>query len=270
MDEQRFLSACRMREEGKLAEAYDEFSKLAQDTEDQIDRAGVLIYAAKTLKILGQYESATTQLKAVRELVPDHSFLNSVVDERLAHLEVYLDFEDADLYWQRGENTEALSRFEAALKKYTQRLHEPRFRGSYEAIQARRAFILADLDRWKEALPILEEIKSSEEFVEVIAFYLGHCYLAAHDYNAAEEKLTLALRLGLPSHLDYRAHCELGMTNYKLKDYAKAKQELEKGAEKADASYIKQSQIWKWLEVTCRSLGLKDEAQHYANLSRPS
>ena len=34
--------------------------------------------------------------------------------------------------------------------------------------------------------------------------------------------------------------------------------------------YIKQAHIWKWLEYTCKSLGLKEEAQRYGQLARPS
>jgi hypothetical protein len=60
------------------------------------------------------------------------------------------------------------------------------------------------------------------------------------------------------------------MAYYNLKDYAKAKQELEKGVEDADADYIKQSNIWKWLEMTCRALGLQAEAELYVRMARPS
>jgi tetratricopeptide (TPR) repeat protein len=75
------------------------------------------------------------------------------------------------------------------------------------------------------------------------------------------------LNLGaLPIWLEYRAHFELGTTYYHLKDYEKAKHELEKAAEQADAGdfireldYVKQSDIWKWLEMTSRVLGLQAE-----------
>jgi tetratricopeptide (TPR) repeat protein len=100
---------------------------------------------------------------------------------------------------------------------------------------------------------------------------LGHCYLAANDYIRAEEKLIEALRLGgLPNSLDYRAHCELGVTYYNLRDYAKAKAEFEKSARLAVPSFIKEWEIWKWLQLTCRALGLKAEAEQYARMANPS
>jgi tetratricopeptide (TPR) repeat protein len=140
-----------------------------------------------------------------------------------------------------------------------QRLVDARSRTLQEAFQIRRAFILADLGHWKKSLSILEAIKSPQEYEEGVAFYLGHCYLAGDEYERAKDKLTDALKLELPASLQYRAHCELGMAYYNLKDYAKAKRELEKGVEGASADYIKQSNIWKWLEMTCRALGLQAE-----------
>jgi tetratricopeptide (TPR) repeat protein len=86
----------------------------------------------------------------------------------------------------------------------------------------------------------------------------------------ATEKLVNALRLGLPRSLEYRAHCELGIAYYRLKNYAQAKLEFEKNAETADSEYIQQAQIWKWLENTSRTLGLKDQADRYSKLAMPT
>ncbi|HYT23012.1 MAG TPA: hypothetical protein VEW05_22625 [Candidatus Polarisedimenticolia bacterium] len=272
MDEKRFLHACELVDAGKYTDAYNEFIQLAENTPDPLERAWPLIYAANTLQTLGQEEAATAQLSAARALIETHRPSNSATNEMFAAAESFLDFEDANLIWLRGGSLEeALSRFNAALKKHRLALKDLRARGLYEAIQIRRAFILADLGRWKESLPILEEIKSPQEYREGIAFYLGHCYLSAHDHIRAEQKLSEALSLGgLPHSLEYRAHCELGMAYYQLQDYPQAKRELEKCAATADESYLKDGIIWKYLEATCRALKLKDEAEHYASLARPS
>jgi len=281
MDEQKFQSACQLRDQGKLTEAYDEFIQLAESAADPLDKAGATIYAANTLEISGQIEAATKKLREARSLIEGYPHPKSGADEKLSALELFLDYEGANLLWLRGGDLEAaLDKFEAAIKKH--RL-EARFskhnlapielhaRDFYEAIQIRRAFILADLGRWKEALPILEGIESPREYKEGIAFYLGHCYLAAQDYGKAEQKLTKALKLGgLPASLEYRAHCELGMLYYNIGEYSKAKKELQIGAEKADPIYIKESKIWKRLELACRALGLKAEAEHYAHMQNPS
>jgi predicted negative regulator of RcsB-dependent stress response len=196
MDEERLLKACELVDKGKYSEAHNEFIQLAEDTPDPVEKAWPLIYAANTLQTLGQQEAATAQLNAARTLLEKHRPSISARDEKFAAAECFLDFEDANLLWLRGGNKEAaLDRFDAALKKHRIALEDQRSGSLHEAFQIRRAFILADLGRWKEALPILEGIKSPQEYREGIAFYLGHCYLAGDDYERAKEKLTEALNL---------------------------------------------------------------------------
>jgi len=178
-----------------------------------------------------------------------------------------IEFDDADISSYEGKIEEALAKFDLILEKYGRRLKEPELQESYEMIQSRRGFILADLGRNKEALPIMEEAESFEGRKAEIRFYLGHCYLAGRDYTRAAGKLLEALRLGLPQNLEYRAHCEMGIAYYNLKDYAHAKLEFEKSAETAGAEYIQRAQIWKWLENTSRILGLKDKADRYSRLA---
>jgi len=272
MDDQRFLKACQLRDDGKLNEAIEEFRTLAAGTEDPVDKAGVFLNVAATFQALGEYDRARQQLRAARTLVlpSDDLSIAASQDRRLVQLEVSFDFEDADISSYEGKLEEALAKFDLLLKKYKQVLEEPELRESYEMTQARRGFILADLGRCKEALPILEEAESFEGGKGEICFYLGHCYLASRDYSRAVRKLDEALRLGLPRRLEYRAHCELGTAYYQLKDYAKAKLEFERSAETADAEYIQQAQIWKWLENTSRNLGLNDEADRYSRQAATS
>jgi tetratricopeptide (TPR) repeat protein len=269
MDEQRFQNACRLRDEGKLFEASNEFVQIAEMAADPLDKAGALLYAANTLVMSGQCEAATTKLNAARALMEDYP--KAARDERFAALELFLDFEDANLFWLRAENPEAvLRKFEAWLKKYTLPSNDPRAREFYAGIQTRRAFLLADLGRWKEALPILEGITSPQEYKEGIAFYLGHCYVSAHEYKKAKPYLVEALKLGLPLNLEYRAHNELGIVHLALGGYAQAKIEFEKTLQSADPTYLKGSEILKRLEICCRQLGLKVEAEHYARMRLPT
>lgn len=279
MDEPKFLKACHLRDAGKLTEAYREFIEVAEGASDPLDKAGALLYACNALEMAGQIEDATSTLREAQALMEDCRH-ESRVNEKHAAFELFLDYEAANLLWLRGGNAQAaLNEFDATIKKHhlgaMVNKHdlipkEAHSHGFYESIQIRRAFILADLGRWKEAMPILEEIESPQEYKEGIAFYLGHCYSCAHDYNKAIDCLSQALKLGLPKQLEYRAHCELGVTLYHLGEYAQAKAEFEKGVQIADAQYIKESQIWKWLEHTCRALGLKSEAEEYARMQNPS
>src|SRR5262249_55923314 len=198
MDEQKFQQACRLRDEGKLAEAYNDFIQLAETETNALDKARVLLYAANALRLSEKYEAATKKLVAARGLIKGYPLSNSTAAEKFADLELFLDFEDANLFWLTSQHRQAvLDKFKAILRKHRLPVsRDPRSHDAYEAIQTRRAFLLANLGRWQEALPILEGIESPREYEEGFAFYLGHCYLAAGDYRKAEKKLSEALKLG--------------------------------------------------------------------------
>lgn len=272
MDAQRFEHACQLKEKGKLKESFEEFTKLADDSEDPIDKAGAVLYAAASLKMAGEFKLAKQQLNTVRGILANlpHLGKDTSTDERTVWLGIAVGFEEADVYRAEGQTEQALAKFRDVLSRFAVQLHQPSYRSDYEMIQTRHAFMLADLGRWDDALPILEEAESFEQDKGAINFYLGYCYVAIGDNAKGEQKLRKSLEMGLPPHFEYRAHCALGKAYHKLEDYAQAKLELEKGARTADPSYIRQAELWKWLEVTCRNLGLKDEAEHYAKLARPS
>lgn len=270
MDDQRFLQACKLRDEGRREQAIQEFLKIAQITQDPVDKAGVLLNAATTLKALGDYDEARRQLNEARDLFAHLKFRTHEGrrDSRVPQLKLGLEFEEADIYSFEGRIEEALSKFDQAFNEVVNYdLGLPEFRESYEMIQTRRAFILGDLGRCKEAIPILEEAESFENLNAEIFFYLGHCYLALRDYSKAKEKLILALEMGLPQRLRYRAYCELGIAYFRLNDYAKALVEFKKSAETADEEYTREAQIWRWLEESSRALGLDDQANGYSKLA---
>jgi tetratricopeptide (TPR) repeat protein len=271
MNEQRFLQACELREAGKLREAVDEFVKLADTTEDRVDKAGILWSAATTSMALQDFDLTRQQLKQVRILVPMLDNASpSDPDRRLFSLLVGVLTEEADLAYVEGKKEEALIKLSHLLDRHGETLRSSQFRDAYRNVQVLRAYLLADHGSWTEALPILEEAQHWETRKDLISFYLGHCYLASGDYLRAEQKLAQAVTLSLPAPLDYKAHCELGTALFMLKDYARAKTEFKKCAETADPIYMKQCKVWKWLEKTCRALGLRDEEERYRRLATPS
>jgi len=273
MNTLRLENANVLRDSGKFREAYEEFVGLAENTEDPFDKAWLLLNAAATLRASGQHALARQQLDAIGNFnsISDSSNLEASRRAiRLLELEMGVEFEEATLSEAEGRKEEALASLSALLIKYQENIKDPDVLDLYNTIRMRRAFLLADLGRFQEALPILKAANVLEPSKAQIVFYLGHCYLGGKDYIGAERLLAEALRLGLPPHLEFRAHCELGMAHYELGDYIRAKLELEEGEKSADATYLARGQIWKWLEYTCIGLGLQGEADHYANLARPS
>jgi tetratricopeptide (TPR) repeat protein len=275
---QKLKQAYQLMQEGNYVEAVEQFFKVAAITDDFVERAGILLNLAATLTELARFEEARTQIKAGQTLLlaarrapPDESD-----DLGIKDLEIHFEFQEAYICRAEGKYEEALSKLDALLCKYDKVLRLPSMRSIYELIQCRRAFQLCDIGHWSKALPILEEAKIFKEEVILdllqaeISFYLGSCHFANNEFAKAEAELSKSLRIGLPPNLEFRAHLTLGMADHKLEDYAHAKLELEKAAQTADAAYIKEARLWVWLESTCRHLGLTSEAEHYAQLARPS
>jgi tetratricopeptide (TPR) repeat protein len=274
MDDRRFEHACQLKQAGELREAYEEFVALASGCKDPIDKAGALLYAELCLKDAGDLKAANLQLNAVRDIL-GHSYPSddgTSADNRAVWLGIAIGFEEADLCRMEGRSEEALVKFQNLLSQFAVQLHQPNYRSDYEMIQVRCGMILADLGRWSEALPILQQADSVEQpgsSTVLIDFYLGSCYVAVGDLVQGVLKLRKSLEGMLPSSLEYRAHSSLGKAYYNLGDYAQAKEELEKATQTGDPSYIRDARLWRWLEATCQHLGLKDEADRYRQLAQP-
>src|SRR5215471_13240971 len=106
-NEQRFLKACKLRDEGNFREASDEFSELAELANNPIDKAEALLYGAKALELAGQHGPAIVKLKVVRALLESISTPEPEVEDKLTVLKLFLDFEDANLCWLQGDNSTA-------------------------------------------------------------------------------------------------------------------------------------------------------------------
>jgi tetratricopeptide (TPR) repeat protein len=270
---QQLEHACQLREQGNYKDALAELHTLAETLQDPIDKAGVLLNAVTCLEMLGELEQAKTELKTAKTLLLEQvqSPKDTHSDDNEAtSLQIDIGLEEAVLNRAEGKVEEAMVKLGDLLSRFGKHLRQSAHRDAYQNIQVQRGSLLADLGRWRDALPILEEADSFAEPRAFISFYLGYCYVAIGDDHRGKEKLIEALKIGLPKYLEFRAHCALGKAYHKLEDYVSAKEELERCAQTADKRYIAEAKLWKWLEITCLHLGLKDEANQYAELARAS
>jgi hypothetical protein len=130
MDDQRLLNASYLRDQGRLREAADEFFRIAEDTNDVVDKAGVLLNAATTLRALGDFDHARRQLDEIRRLTPLSDIEPSTVvkDERILWLAISVEIEDADIHRAEGNEKAALARLDDLFSRYERRLRSsPKF-----------------------------------------------------------------------------------------------------------------------------------------------
>lgn len=273
MDKKTLLKeAMALRDQRKYKEAADILLSLANTTEDLFEKAGMLINLTHALKGSGRLDLAKSQLSAARELLalPPNAVLGNADDENRRRLLIWAELEDARISEAESGLQKALEGLNCILTNHQSELSKPGFAEIYQAVQRDRAFRLADLGSFQEALPILEEVDSADPHDRWTLFYLGYCYLCTNKYAEANEKLEEAVSLRLLPDFEGQAHCLLGVGYYELGDYSKARVEFEMGVKTAPTDYIKQAGIWRWLECSCISLGLRAEAERYGKLARSS
>jgi tetratricopeptide (TPR) repeat protein len=136
-----------------------------------------------------------------------------------------------------------------------------------EGIQLRRGVVLATLERYGEALPILEEVLSLDVEKEGDFYYLlGLCYYEAGRYDRAREMFLKGFEEGLPENYKIPAHFALGVVCARLGAHAKAKSELEICLANDSSGQIDRRTLLDWLAGACRALGLDEEEQRYRSL----
>lgn len=268
----QFQEAMALRDQGKYKEAADIFLSLAKAAEDLFEKAGMLLNLTHTLKASGRLDLAKSQLNAARELLslPPDAVLGNADDENRRRLLIWAELEDARISAVENGLQDAIERLNSILANHQSEMGKPSFAEIYQAVQRDRAFLLTDLGSCEEALPILEEVDSGDPHDRWTLFYLGYCYLHARRYLEVQQKLEEAIRLGLTPDFEGRARCALGAACYELRDFVRAKLELEKGIETASPRYIKEAGIWQLLEYACIGLGLRTEAERYGRLARCS
>lgn len=182
-----------------------------------------------------------------------------------------MEIEVAELFAAQRELGKAIDKLSQILEEFKLTPNDPALINAYDEVQSRRAYFLADLGKWQNSMAILEELKDRGNDDPISLFHLGYCYLRAGKLDDSRGLLERAVSIDPPPAIYVRAHCVLGKVLYFLGEFQKAKSEFEMVLGKAPAAYIRNAEIWKWLEHTSINLGLKDEAAKYRLLaSAPS
>lgn len=261
-------TAFTLRDQGKHKEAVDIFMRIA-DEQENLEKAAILLNAVNTLPNSGQIELAKAQLDVVRSIL-SRSSSEDRDQPYYRYLVIAARLEDARICEAEGKFQDAIDRIERLESEFDADLQGPAFQELYWAIERERGFALAHVGSTKSALRVLERVDAADPHDRFTLYYLGSCYSYFGRYEEAQQKVEESLSLGLPPDWAGRAHFRLGAACYQLKDYKRAKLELELAVKTAPKEFIRHEEVWKWLRYTCISLGLKSEAEYYSQLDRPS
>ena len=255
----KFEATLKLLEAGDYESARANFHELAVKAEANETKSTYTLGELLALVKLDRTSEARRLLKV------SDSFLRET-DEgqvRAALIEVQID--SVEGIW--GHVLPSLDRM---LREYKQILNDPQLRDVYEEIQLRRGMRLAFLGRFREALPILEEVVSfnnpallSGEFW----YEMGKCYVDAGDFEKAGEAYSKALGYGLDDVRASHAHWEVAVILMRNESHARALGELGLAEKHATAANIEKKNIYKAMSVAFFKLGMKEEGTRYATLA---
>lgn len=258
MDFQRIDQAISLRDAGEWDAALLEFRDLERFSDCEEEKGELFINQVWCLSGLKRLPEARARLQDAANLQIES------LDYRAR-----IDLLDASLDSEEGKAEESLKKLDRLLKKYASFLQTQTPRYVYEEAQMRRGCLLAYLERFKEACPILEAVlhygivKHADFF-----FHLGNCYLRLGKKADAEKMLSKALSLGLEGGWAVAGHYYLGSCYLESGAYVKAMQEFEAAESLASKFNKPKKHLYEALIKTAKVLGLDSEAAKYDHLLR--
>jgi tetratricopeptide (TPR) repeat protein len=259
MDTDRFHHAITLRDSGQARAALAELEALSRSTEDLEEKASLLLNEARCYRLLGELPKAKERLSLALKVAPRTQTL------------LYVWEEDAVLHWQAGEREKALNILERLQADYCRLLLGPEHGDLRARLQSSRGMLLAELGRYQQAVPLLQESLDSNPAVidkDRVLYDLGLSYLQLSRYAEAERMLAHLLSKGAPPDLAPGSHLYLGEAYFQQGVYAKAMMEFEWCLAHASENWIPRAYIYKWLATTARRLRMTDEAKRYEEAAK--
>jgi tetratricopeptide (TPR) repeat protein len=262
-----------LRQEGKFKEAYDVLCEIATGGRDPMEKASALLGGITDLITLKDFRSACKQLETIKSILARSDATPTLNQDQRLRLNAEADLQEALIAvaqaFTEEQQKETLAAFDSMIKKYGPSLDVPFLKDIKEAIYGERAFILADLGFFTEALPALQEVEVSHPKNSSVIFYLGYCHWSTKNYHLARKTLEKAIALGLSGNFEFRAHLALGCTLCETGYYGHARVELERARALATPYDLTQGKVFQWLEYCYKQLGMTNEAAQYAHLHNP-
>lgn len=198
--------------------AFREIDIQIQSLADPKERANLLLRKAVLYGVLKRFEDARKEPRLALEQSPNEP------DIRLQ-----VDVISGSLYDQEGKPKDAFLRLTEALSLHAEQLKLPEFRFIYEDIQQRRAFDLARMANFQDAIPLFRESLSfglqPEEHSNLLA-NLGLCYAELKNYQLARDSFLQACELGLTRGLEGHVHFNLSCSRCSAESSARSQKRI--------------------------------------------
>lgn len=255
MDWKRFDELVELTQKNKTQEAISGLTDLVSFSENPADNAAVLLTIAACQRKLRRPTDARKILDDVRSLPGSPTSSHA----RALFLDASIDLDQGD--WEHG-----LEKLDMLRGKFSSVLDESDNEDLLEDIQKSRGIALYELNRPKEARPLLEQALSLEHDKGATLYYLGRCCYDLGDLDAAREYLERALAIDLHPVYQPSAHYVLGLAYHWQGQNARAIREFEWCLD-----HDREQRVAKWKVLTgllnaSKTVGLMDDANRYSKL----
>jgi len=257
IDQERFQKAMALRDSGREEEAIRELRAMADEADDPNDpdeKAAFIYGEAVCLLRLGRLDEARKVNRRAADV--------SVSDGMRART----DFNEAFICWEERKFKKSFGLLNKMLQEYSELLSTPDFRDLYEMVHQRRAILLAEFGRQREARPLLEEALSFQLDADdkaQLLYYLGVALYTLGDKLGAKARFLEAQQDRPDDYASVSSRFYLGVIYSEEGAYGKALHEFEWVEPRVSLTGIPKDRIYGWLARTYRMTGNTSAAERY-------
>jgi tetratricopeptide (TPR) repeat protein len=254
IDQERFQKAMALRDSGREEEAIRELRAMAEESSDPDEKAAHIFAEGVCLLRLGRLDEARKCNRRAADVSVSRG------------MRARTDSCEAVIYWEERKFKESFGVLDKMLKEYSDLLSTPDFRDLYEMVHQRRAILLAEFGRQREARPLLEEALSFQLDADdkaQLLYYLGVALYTLGDKLGAKARFLEAQQDRPDDYASVSSRFYLGVIYSEEGAYGKALHEFEWVEPRVSLTGIPKDRIYGWLARTYRMTGNTSAAERY-------
>jgi tetratricopeptide (TPR) repeat protein len=249
----------RLLEFGRVEEALPGLQALllrAFDWEEQL-AIEMMIFAC--LDALGRFAEARERIQRLLKDAP-----------RQSELYTWILLGAANFDFDQKAWPDAIQKFSTLLSEYASVLSKPENEDSRESIERRLGYALQFERRFKEALQYLERASTRLYDAGDVLYQLGRCKYELHDFEGARIALESSLKVSPPPYWLALAHYYLGLSQYCLRQHARAAHEFEWCLQNDPQETVPRKTLYDAMKKNYQRLGMTEEVSRYSRLLKKS
>lgn len=255
MDWDLYNELIELRDSGRIDEAIVGLTKLADIETEPSEKATAMIAIANGFTLQNRLSDARRKLHEATGVVgSDHAFYPRLL---LAIAVVDMNQEN----WK-----DALKKLNTIIEKYKTPLELEDNKDVFEEVQRNRGIALFELNRIREALPLLQSVRSTQYQKERTLYSIAMTNFELKDHDAAILDFQELLSLHPESVYLAHAHYHLGRIYYAREQLARAKTEFEKCLTCPDRGNISDEHLLQALVFSSKGLNLQQDAARYTEM----